>query len=83
MGKLEKLIEKFLRDPPELNYDDVYYLLINFGFQEVSAKGSHHTFRNSKGQKITVPKKGGKLVKRTYLKQIVNLLKLEEWHNEN
>ncbi len=83
MGKLAKLIEKFLRDPPELNYNDVYYLLTNFGFQEVSSKGSHHTFRNDDGQKITVPKKGGKMVKRTYLKQIVSLLKLEEYKHEN
>ncbi|MGI0480112.1 type II toxin-antitoxin system HicA family toxin [Geminocystis sp. CENA526] len=78
MGKLEKLIDKLLRDPPELSYDDVYYILTNFGFQEVSAKGSHHTFRNNQGQKITVPKKSGKTVKRTYLKQIVMLLKLGE-----
>ncbi len=83
MGKLAKLIEKFLRDPPELNYNDVYYLLTNFGFQEVSSKGSHHTFRNDDGQKITVPKKGGKMVKRTYLKLIVSLLKLEEYKHEN
>ncbi|MBR8827743.1 MAG: type II toxin-antitoxin system HicA family toxin [Gomphosphaeria aponina SAG 52.96 = DSM 107014] len=83
MGKLAKLIEKFLRDPPELNYDDVYYVLTKFGFQKVSSKGSHHTLRNDEGLKITVPKKGGKMVKRIYLKQIVSLLKLEEWKNEN
>lgn len=78
MGKLEKLIDKLLRYPPELSYDDVHYILTNFGFQEVSSKGSHHTFRNNKGQKITVPKKGGKIVKRIYLKQIVFLLKLDK-----
>lgn len=78
MDKLEKLIDKLLRDPPELSYDDVYYILSNYGFEEVSVKGSHHTFRNSKRQKITVPKKGGKIVKRTYLKQIVILLKLAQ-----
>ena len=78
MGKLEKLIDKLLRDPPELSYDDVYYILSKSGFEEVSAKGSrsHHTFRNNRGQKITVPKKGGKTVKRIYLKQIVILLEL-------
>ncbi|WP_373479825.1 type II toxin-antitoxin system HicA family toxin [Geminocystis sp.] len=83
MGKLTKLIEKFLRDPSELSYDDVYYLLTNFGFQEVSIKVSHHSFRNDAGIKITVPKNGGKTVKRTYLKQIVILLKLEEYNNDN
>jgi predicted RNA binding protein YcfA (HicA-like mRNA interferase family) len=78
MVKLAKLIEKFLRDPPEISYNDVYYLLTKFGFQEVSSKGSHHTFRNEIGQKITIPKKGGKTVKRIYLKQIVALLNLED-----
>jgi predicted RNA binding protein YcfA (HicA-like mRNA interferase family) len=43
----------------------------------VSNKGSHHTFRNNQKLKITIPKKGGKTVKRTYLKKIVKLINLE------
>jgi predicted RNA binding protein YcfA (HicA-like mRNA interferase family) len=77
MSKLDKLLKKLLNDPPELYYDDVYYILISFGFQEISSKGSHHTFRNNEKLKITVPKKGGKTVKRIYLKQIVKLLEIE------
>jgi len=77
MSKLDKLLKKLLNDPPELDYDDVYYILIFFGFQEISSKGSHHTFRNNEKLKITVPKKGGKTVKRIYLKQIVKLLEIE------
>jgi predicted RNA binding protein YcfA (HicA-like mRNA interferase family) len=76
MSKLDKLLKKLLNDPPELDYDDVYYILVAFGFQEISSKGSHHTFRNNEKLKITVPKQGGKTVKKTYLKQIVKLLKL-------
>ncbi|TYQ29371.1 type II toxin-antitoxin system HicA family toxin [Pseudanabaena sp. UWO311] len=78
MSKLEKLIQKLLRDPPELSYDDVYYILTQFNFQEISNKGSHHTFRNESSLKITIPKKGGQTVKRTYLKQIVKLLELDK-----
>jgi predicted RNA binding protein YcfA (HicA-like mRNA interferase family) len=77
MSKLDKLLQKLLNDPPELNYDDVYYILTSFGFKEVSNKGSHHTFRNNQKLKITIPKKGGKTVKRTYLKQVVKLINLE------
>ena len=77
MSKLEKLLQKLLNDPPELSYEDVYYILNAFGFEEISIKGSHHTFRNSQKLKITVPKKGDKVVKRIYLKQIVKLLNLE------
>jgi predicted RNA binding protein YcfA (HicA-like mRNA interferase family) len=83
MGKLAKLIEQFLRDPPEVRFDDVQYLLEAFGFEEKRAKGSHHIFRNSDGLKITVPKKSGKMVKGVYVQQIIKLLNLESWNNEN
>lgn len=51
--------------------------------KELRADKSLRDFGKIKGLKITVPKKGGKTVKRTYLKQIVSLLKLEEWKDEN
>ena len=78
MGKREKVIEQFLRYPSEVRFDEVTYLLECFGFEEKSVKGSHHTFRNSEGLKITVPKKGCQTVKGVYVKQIVRLLNLEE-----
>jgi predicted RNA binding protein YcfA (HicA-like mRNA interferase family) len=83
MGKLEKIVEQFLREPPEVRFEDVYYLLTAFGFEEARAKGSHHTFRNVDGTKITVPKKGGKMVKGVYVKQIIELLKLKEQDDES
>jgi predicted RNA binding protein YcfA (HicA-like mRNA interferase family) len=61
----------------------VRYLLEAFGFQEKSSKGSHHSFRDSEGRKVTVPKKGGQKVKRVYVQQIIELLSLEEWSNED
>lgn len=36
MSKLEKLIVQFLRDPPEVRFDDVQYLLQAFDFEEKS-----------------------------------------------
>jgi predicted RNA binding protein YcfA (HicA-like mRNA interferase family) len=83
MSRLGKLVDQLLREPPEVRFKDIYYLLTAFGFEEKRSKGSHHTFRNADGIKITVPKKGGKMVKRTYVQQIVALLKLEEWANES
>jgi predicted RNA binding protein YcfA (HicA-like mRNA interferase family) len=83
MSKLEKLIEQFLRNPPEVRFDDVQYLLEAAGFEEKSIKGSHHTFRNSEGLKITVPKKGGKMVKGVYVQQIVKLLNLKDSDHED
>lgn len=81
--KLIKLVRRFLSEPAEVRFEEVRQLLEAFGFSEARSKGSHHTFRNSEGLKITVPKKGGKMVKGTYIKQIVVLLKLEEWSDES
>jgi predicted RNA binding protein YcfA (HicA-like mRNA interferase family) len=78
VGKLDKLIEQFLRDPPEVEFSDVRYLLESFGFEEKRSRGSHHTFRNDEGLKVTVPKKGGRMVKRVYVRQIIKLLNLDE-----
>ena len=55
MGKLGKLVEQFLANPSEVRFDDVRYILTAFGFEEKRAKGSHHSFRNADGLKITVP----------------------------
>ena len=83
MGKIEKLVEEFLRDPPEVQFSDVRYLLESFGFEEKRSRGSHHTFRNEEGLKITVPKKGGRMVKGVYVQQIIKLLNLDEPYDEN
>jgi predicted RNA binding protein YcfA (HicA-like mRNA interferase family) len=58
--------------------EDVRYLLEAFGFEEKRSKGSHHSFRDSQGRKITIPKKGGQKVKGIYVQQIVELL---NWKN--
>jgi predicted RNA binding protein YcfA (HicA-like mRNA interferase family) len=78
MGKLEKLIEQFLRRPPEVKFDDVCYLLESFGFEENRSKGSHHVFRHPDGRKITIPKRGGQKVKGIYVQKILDLLNLED-----
>ena len=83
MGKLKKLIVQFLKQPPEVRFEDVRYILEAFGFEEKRSKGSHHIFRDSQARKITVPKKGGQKVKGVYVQQIVELLNLEEWNDED
>lgn len=83
MGKLKKLVEQFLNYPSEVRFEDVVYILLAFGFEEKRSKGSHHSFRDSQGRKITIPKKGGQKVKGVYVQQIVELLNLEEWNDED
>jgi predicted RNA binding protein YcfA (HicA-like mRNA interferase family) len=76
VGKLEKLIELFLRQPPEVRFADVLYLLEAFGYIEQRSKGSHHTFSDPDGKTIVIPKVSGQKVKRVYVKRIIELLEL-------
>lgn len=83
MSKLKKIIAKFCARPPEARFDDVKYVLEALGFKEVRSSGSHHSFRREEGKMlIVVPKKGGQLVKGTYIRQIVEALKLEDGTDE-
>ena len=82
MSKLSKLVKQFLSNPPDVRFEEVRYILRAFGFEEVRSKGSHHIFRNSDGRKLTVPKKDGRKVKRVYVKQVVDLLNLQAWSDE-
>ena len=83
MSKLNKLIQKFLARPGEVRFEDVSYILKAFGYVEVRSRGSHHSFENMEGNVIVIPKKGGKLVKRTYIEQIITLLDLENNKDDN
>jgi predicted RNA binding protein YcfA (HicA-like mRNA interferase family) len=83
MSKLNKLIQKFLARPAEVRFEDVSYILEAFGYVEVRSRGSHHSFENAEGNVIVIPKKGGKLVKRTYIEQVIRLLNLENNQDDN
>ena len=80
---LSKLVEMFLSNPAEVSFEDVKYVLEAFEFEEKRSKGSHHIFGDPQGRVLTVPKKGGKKVKRIYIKRVVEMLKLELWQEES
>jgi len=79
VSKLSKLIQQFLSNPPEVRFEELVYVLEALGFEEKRSKGSHHTFADSQGRVFTIPKKGGKKVKRIYIKKIVTSLELIQW----
>lgn len=74
MGQLEKLIEKMRRLPPQMRYAEVATVLKAYGWVEVRSKGSHHHFRHPDKGILSVPKRGGKVVKTTYLKQVLKFI---------
>jgi predicted RNA binding protein YcfA (HicA-like mRNA interferase family) len=78
-GRIRKIVQKFLARPPEVSFEDVRLLLEAFDFTDKCHGSSHHVFRHADGRLISVPTVNGRRVKGFYVKEIVNLLKLEEW----
>ena len=84
MGQLEKLVEEFLKEPPELSFDDVVSLLEAFGYVERKpGGGSHRVFVKSGTRPVIVPTIRGRKVKRVYIRRIIDILGLEEWYEEH
>jgi len=79
--RLRTLVDRLLADPPEALFAEIRMLLAAFGFVEVRSRGSHHIFRDRRGRMLVLPKLGGRKVKRTYVRRIVELLELEDWHD--
>ena len=46
MSKIDKKVEKFLKNPTSCKYSDIEIVLIYFGFEKINAKGSHLKFKH-------------------------------------
>lgn len=78
MARHEKLIERIRARPPEADFSDVRVLLEAYGWSLGRERGSHTTFIKPGERSITVPKVGGRKVKRVYLDQLCAILGLDE-----
>ncbi len=77
-----RLVEKILRNPKAVSFDEIQRLLESFGYECRQPRGgSHFTFRKAGTTPITVPK--NKPVKEIYVKNIIRLLELESWYEKN
>lgn len=80
MTKREKLISRFLAEPPEIDFDDVRNLLAIFGYSlRKGGSGSHQVFVKQGEDPITIPLVSGRKVKRTYIRRINEILDLEAY----
>jgi predicted RNA binding protein YcfA (HicA-like mRNA interferase family) len=83
MNQLDKLVEKFLRKPPEVLFDDIAKVLEAFGCEERPPRGGSHRFFAKPGhQGKTIPTVKGRYVKRRYVSMIIDNLELEEWYEK-
>lgn len=77
--RLLKLVDHVLRNPKNVDFEDLKRLLEGFGFvcHQPGGGSSHYTFRKSGEMPITVPKK--KPVNAPYVRAIIKRLGLEDW----
>ncbi len=81
MAQLDKIVEQFLRQPPEVLFTDVAKVLEAFGYEErPSGGGSHQVFVKPGHPPKIVPTIKGRHVKRAYVRMIIENLNLEEWY---
>lgn len=79
MTRREKLIAKIRARPVQADYDDVKAVLEFCGWRQRPESGSSHAVFEKDGERaISVPRKGGRMVKRVYLDQICDRLGLDE-----
>jgi predicted RNA binding protein YcfA (HicA-like mRNA interferase family) len=79
MSQTAKLIARIRRRPPQAEFSDVRHHLIAFGWTEDRQRGSHVIFVKAGALPIVVPLVQGSKVKRAYLDQLIEILRLDEW----
>jgi predicted RNA binding protein YcfA (HicA-like mRNA interferase family) len=78
VSRREKLIERIRRRPAEANVDEVTRLLQQFGWELDRRQGSHMTFTKPGERPFTFPLVSGRMVKRSYLVKLYDLLGLDD-----
>jgi predicted RNA binding protein YcfA (HicA-like mRNA interferase family) len=82
MANLIKIVGKMLGLPSDMLFEEIKVVLRAFGYMPKAKGSSHVVFRKQGCLPITVPKAKNK-VKKCYLKRIIELLNLEEWHEKH
>ena len=75
MPDIEKLIEKWKRNPTEERYQTIKIFLEHFGYQLVNVKGSHFHFKQKDKPFIAIIVHHKK-VKKIYLKRMLKILQI-------
>jgi len=70
LARIEKIIEKMKNRPKGIRFEELVKVLNHYGYILVRVKGSHHHFRNDKGDVITIPNHGNP-IKAVYVKDVL------------
>lgn len=75
MTKREKRLQKIRNNPKNVKFKDLEALLIDFGFVFDRASGSHRLFtREIGGESVSVVVPYKRVVKETYVKDVLKLI---------
>ncbi|GBF22623.1 toxin HicA [Candidatus Gastranaerophilus sp. (ex Termes propinquus)] len=81
MSKIEKLLQKFLNNPKDLEWREFVKILSHFGFEQMPcgvSGGSRRTFENQDGVKLYFHEPHpSKIVKSYALRSVIEVLKKE------
>jgi predicted RNA binding protein YcfA (HicA-like mRNA interferase family) len=81
VAKFLKLIKSLLKEPPEVEYNDIEKVLEYFGWELRNVRGSHFTYYKEGYMPFVVVKQKNK-VKRGYVRKLIKILELEEWYEK-
>jgi len=83
-NKLCKIVKKILQNKKNVRFNDIDKLLKEFNYTENqhSSGTSHYVYRKKGHNPITIPFKKP-FIKECYVKEIVNILDLEEFYEKN
>lgn len=81
--RLSKLAENILRNPKDVDFNELRRLLEGLGYEcrQPGGGSSHYVFRKKGSMPISVPK--DRPVNKKYVEQVIDLLNLEEWYEKN
>jgi predicted RNA binding protein YcfA (HicA-like mRNA interferase family) len=79
----ERLVAKILGRPPEMDFDDVRWLLEEYGWEYRRERGSHVTFKKRGTGTVTIPKRRGRVVARPSIDMVIAKLGLENDSDDN
>ena len=77
MSQRDKLIARIVARPPIADFYDVRRVLELFGWEQARQSGSHVSFVKAGERPIIIPLQSGRKVKRVYLDQICERLRLD------
>jgi predicted RNA binding protein YcfA (HicA-like mRNA interferase family) len=76
LANVERILARLRRHPPEADFGDVRLVLEAYGWTKNHETGSHAIFAKSGERAISVPKVGGRRVKRVYIREVLARLGL-------